>query len=61
MLTGFGSLDLDHAPQAISATGLAADYLATVHLRADVPLQDVELVEEQGHLLLDQTTFGIWN
>ena len=51
-----GHLDLDHAPQAISATGLAADYLATVHLRADVPLQDVELVEEQGHLLLDQTT-----
>ena len=51
-----GHLDLDNAPQAISATGLAADYLATVHLRADVPLQDVELVEEQGHLLLDQTT-----
>jgi len=51
-----GHLDLDHAPLAISATGLAADYLATVHLRPDVPLQDVELVEEQGHLLLDQTT-----
>ncbi|DAC47717.1 MAG TPA: DNA mismatch repair protein MutS, partial [Candidatus Poseidoniales archaeon] len=28
-----GHLDLDHAPLAISATGLAADYLATVHLR----------------------------
>ena len=51
-----GHLDLDHAPLAISATGLAADYLATVHLQPDVPLQDVELVEEQGHLLLDQTT-----
>jgi DNA mismatch repair protein MutS len=51
-----GHLDLDHAPLAISATGLAADYLATVHRRQDVPLQDVELVEEQGHLLLDQTT-----
>ena len=51
-----GHLDLDHAPLAISATGLAADYLATVHLRTDVPLQDVELVEEKGHLLLDQTT-----
>ena len=51
-----GHLDLDHAPLAISATGLAADYLATVHLRQDIPLQDVELVEEQGHLLLDQTT-----
>ena len=51
-----GHLDLDHAPLAISATGLAADYLATVHRQPDVPLQDVELVEEQGHLLLDQTT-----
>ena len=51
-----GHLDLDHAPLALSATGLAADYLATVHLRADVHLQDVELLEEQGHLLLDQTT-----
>ena len=51
-----GHLDLDHAPLAISATGLAADYLATVHLRADIPLQDVEVVEEKGHLLLDQTT-----
>lgn len=51
-----GHLDLDHAPLALSATGLAADYLATVHMRTDVPLQDVEVVEEQGHLLLDQTT-----
>ena len=51
-----GHLDLDHAPLAISATGLAADYLATVHRQPDVPLQDVEMVEEQGHLLLDQTT-----
>lgn len=51
-----GHLDLDSAPLAISATGLAADYLATVHLRTEVPLRDVEVVEEQGHLLLDQTT-----
>jgi DNA mismatch repair protein MutS len=51
-----GHLDLDHAPLALSAAGLAADYLATVHMRPDVPLQDVEVIEEQGHLLLDQTT-----
>ena len=51
-----GHLDLDNAPLALSATGLAADYLATVHMRKDVPLQDVEMVEETGHLLLDQTT-----
>ena len=51
-----GHLDLDHAPLALSATGLAADYVATVHMRSEIPLQDVEVVEESGHLLLDQTT-----
>lgn len=51
-----GHLDLDHAPLALSATGLAADYLATVHMRTDIPLQDVEVINESGHLLLDQTT-----
>lgn len=51
-----GHLGLDHAPLAISASGLAADYLATVHLQNDVPLQDVEVIEEQGRLLIDQTT-----
>lgn len=51
-----GHLDLDSAPLALAATGLAADYLATVHMRGDIPLQDVEVVEEQGRMLLDQTT-----
>lgn len=51
-----GHLDLDSAPLALSATGLAADYLANVHMQGEVPLQDVEVVEEHGHLLLDQTT-----
>ena len=51
-----GHLDLDSAPLALSATGLAADYLSTVHMRGEIPLQDVEVVEEHGRLLLDQTT-----
>jgi len=51
-----GHLDMDHAPMALSATGLAADYLATVHIQDEVPIRDVEIVEEKGHLLLDQTT-----
>ncbi len=51
-----GHLDLDHAPLALPAAGLAADYLATVHLRTEIPLQDVEILEEQSHLLIDQTT-----
>ena len=51
-----GHLDLDHAPLALSATGLAADYLASVHLQSEIPLQDVEVIEEHGRLLIDQTT-----
>ena len=51
-----GHIDLDNAPLALSATGLGADYLACVHLQKDIPLQDVEVVEETNHLLLDQTT-----
>ena len=51
-----GHLDLDHAPLALSAAGLAADYLASVHLQSDIPLQDVEVIEEHGRLLIDQTT-----
>jgi DNA mismatch repair protein MutS len=51
-----GHLDMDHAPMALSATSLAADYLSTVHIQEEVPIRDVEIVEEKGHLLLDQTT-----
>lgn len=51
-----GHLDLDDAPLALSAAGLAADYLANMHLADDVPIRDVEVVEEKGRLLLDQTT-----
>ncbi|MBL6733560.1 MAG: DNA mismatch repair protein MutS [Candidatus Poseidonia sp.] len=51
-----GHLDLDHAPLALSATGLAADYLASVHLQSEIPLQEVEVIEEHGRLLIDQTT-----
>jgi len=51
-----GHLDLDDAPLAIAAAGLAADYLSTMHITDDVPLRDVEIIEEEGHLVLDQTT-----
>lgn len=51
-----GHIDLDDAPLAIAAAGLAADYLASMHLTEEVPLRDLEVVEENAHLVLDQTT-----
>ena len=51
-----GHLDLDDSPLAIAAAGLAADYLASVHLTDEVPLRDLEVMEENAHLVLDQTT-----
>lgn len=51
-----GHLDLDDAPLALAAAGLAADYLATMHIAEDVPLRDIEVMDEAGHLVLDQTT-----
>ena len=46
-----GHLDLDDSPLA-----LAADYLATMHIADEVPLRDIEVIDEAGHLVLDQTT-----
>ena len=51
-----GHIDLDDAPLAIAAAGLAADYLASMHLTEEVPLRALEVVEENAHLVLDQTT-----
>ena len=51
-----GHIDLDDAPLALAAAGLAADYLASMHLTDEVPLRDLEVMEENAHLVLDQTT-----
>ncbi len=51
-----GHLDLDDSPLALAAAGLAADYLATMHIADEVPLRDIEVIDESGHLVLDQTT-----
>jgi DNA mismatch repair protein MutS len=51
-----GHIDLDDAPHALAAAGLAADYLASMHLTDEVPLRDLEVMEEHAHLVLDQTT-----
>lgn len=51
-----GHIDLDDSPLALAAAGLAADYLASMHLTDEVPLRDLEVMEESSHLVLDQTT-----
>ena len=51
-----GHLDLDDAPLALAAAGLAADYLATMHIADEIPLREIEVIDEAGHLVLDQTT-----
>ena len=51
-----GHIDLDNSPLALAAAGLAADYLGTMHIADEVPLRDIEVIDESGHLVLDQTT-----
>ena len=51
-----GHIDLDNAPLSLAAAGLAADYLATVHVADSIPLRDISIIEEKGNMLLDQTT-----
>tara|TARA_Y100001970_G_scaffold292678_1_gene435120 strand:+ start:40656 stop:43367 length:2712 start_codon:yes stop_codon:yes gene_type:complete len=55
-LVDLGSVDLDRRPLALEACGLAAGYLAKLHLVDVVPLQEVHFDTDDGHLVLDQTT-----
>ena len=55
-LVDLGSVDLDRKPLAMEACGLAAGYLAKLHLVDVVPLREVHFDADDGHLVLDQTT-----
>tara|TARA_B100001540_G_C15797079_1_gene638148 strand:- start:310 stop:2532 length:2223 start_codon:yes stop_codon:yes gene_type:complete len=55
-VSDLGHLDLDNSPLSIEAAGFAADYLAEVHFKDNIPIRDLQIVEETGHLLVDQTT-----
>ena len=55
-VSDLGHLDLDNSPLSIEAAGFAADYLAEVHFKDNIPLRNLEIVEETGHLVVDQTT-----
>ena len=51
-----GHLDLGQSPEALQATALAADYLASVHRHDDIAIRDVEIQETSEGMVLDQTT-----
>ncbi|DAC62925.1 MAG TPA: DNA mismatch repair protein MutS [Candidatus Poseidoniales archaeon] len=55
-VSDLGSVDLDSKPLALQACGLAAGYIAHLHLIDIVPLREVHFDADDGHLVLDQTT-----
>ncbi|MDB4602633.1 DNA mismatch repair protein MutS [Euryarchaeota archaeon] len=55
-ISDLGSVDLDSKPLALQACGLAAGYIAHLHLIDTVPLREVHFDADDGHLVLDQTT-----
>ena len=55
-VSDLGSVDLDSKPLALQACGLAARYIANLHLIDTVPLRELHFDADDGHLVLDQTT-----
>ena len=55
-VSDLGSVDLDTKPLALQACGLAARYIAGLHLIDTVPLRELHFDADDGHLVLDQTT-----
>ena len=51
-----GHIDLDDSPLAMDAAGLAADYLAAMHIVDTVDVREVEIMRPEGSMILDQTT-----
>ncbi len=55
-VSDLGHIDLGDAPLAMSAAGLAADYLAAMHRMEEINLRDIEILKPEGNMILDQTT-----
>ena len=51
-----GHIDLNDSPLAMAAAGLAADYLAAMHIVDSVDVRDIEIMHPEGNMILDQTT-----
>ena len=50
------SIDLGESPLAMEAAGLAADYLAAMHIVDSIDFKEVEIMRPDGNMILDQTT-----
>ena len=55
-VSDLGSIDADSSPEALDASGLAADYLSKMQNTDFAMIRDVELIEDGANLQLDQTT-----
>ena len=51
-----GHIDLGDSPLAMDAAGLAADYLAAMHIVDSIDFREVEIMRPEGNMILDQTT-----
>tara|TARA_B100000925_G_scaffold285125_1_gene261039 strand:+ start:695 stop:3316 length:2622 start_codon:yes stop_codon:yes gene_type:complete len=51
-----GHIDLDDSPLAMDAAGLAADYLAAMHIVDSIDFREIEVIRPEGNMILDQTT-----
>ena len=55
-MADLGHIDLGDSPLAMEAAGLAADYLATMHVVDSIDVKEVEIMQPDGNMVLDQTT-----
>ena len=51
-----GHIDLGDSPLAMEAAGIAADYLAAMHIVDSIDFREVEIMQPEGNMVLDQTT-----
>ncbi|HIF45943.1 MAG TPA: DNA mismatch repair protein MutS [Candidatus Poseidoniales archaeon] len=55
-VSDLGHIDLGDSPLAMIASGLAADYLASVQIVDEVNLRNIEIMRNDDSMILDQTT-----
>ena len=51
-----GHIDLGDSPLAMDAAGLAADYIASMHIVDALDVREVEIIRPEGSMIIDQTT-----
>jgi len=56
-----GSIDLDSNPLGMEACGLAAGYIASLHLIDAVPLREIVINGNQEYMALTEPLYAIWS